>query len=196
MENRVGFLKRETKETSISCELNLDGEGITEVDTGVGFFDHMISSLGKHARLDLRLACEGDIEIDDHHTVEDCAIVIGKCLDIALSSRVGINRFAFAYIPLDEALARAVIDLSGRPFPAINIGLKRESLGDLSCENVPHFFETLATSGRFALHVDVLKGVNDHHRSESAFKAVAIALRQAVSLDGTNILPSTKGVLS
>ena len=195
MSERGVELTRTTKETDIICRLNLDGSGIADVETGIGFFDHMLTTLAKHARFDLRLSCKGDLPIDDHHSVEDCALIIGNCLDDALGERKGIARFASAHVPLDEALCRAVVDLSGRPYPAINLGLERERLGELSCENIPHFFESFAVTGRMALHVDVLKGRNDHHRSEASFKAVAVALRQAVALDGTSDVPSTKGML-
>ena len=195
MTERVAELTRTTKETDIICRLNLDGSGIVDVETGIGFFDHMLASLVKHARFDLRLSCKGDLHIDDHHSVEDCALIIGNCLDNALGERKGIVRFGSAHVPLDEALCRAVVDLSGRPYPAINLGLARERLGELSCENITHFFESFAVTGRMALHVDVLKGSNDHHRSESSFKSVAVALRQAVARDGASDVPSTKGML-
>jgi len=195
MSKRIVELTRTTKETDIICRLNLDGNGIADVETGIGFFDHMLTTLAKHARFDLRLSCKGDLSIDDHHSVEDCALIIGNCLDDALGERQGIARFASTHVPLDEALCRAVVDLSGRPYPAINLGLERERLGELSCENIPHFFESFAVTGRMALHVDVLKGRNDHHRSEASFKAVAVALRQAVAFDGTSDVPSTKGML-
>ena len=195
MSKRVVELTRTTKETDIICRLNLDGSGIADVETGIGFFDHMLTTLAKHARFDLRLSCKGDLSIDDRHSVEDCALIIGNCLDDALGELQGIARFACAHVPLDEALCRAVVDLSGRPYPAINLGLERERLGELSCENIPHFLESFAVAGRIALHVDVLKGRNDHHRSEASFKAVAVALRQAVAFDGTSDVPSTKGML-
>ena len=195
MTQRIAELTRTTKETDIRCRLNLDGTGKVEVDTGIGFFDHMLTALGKHARFDLTLTCKGDLHIDDHHSVEDCALLLGSCLDEALGERKGIVRFASAYAPLDEALCRAVVDLSGRPYPDINMGLTREMLGQLACENIPHFFESFAITGRMSLHVDILKGRNDHHRSEAAFKSVALVLRQAVARDGTSDVPSTKGML-
>ena len=195
MSKRIVELTRTTKETDIICRLNLDGNGIADVETGRGFFDHMLTTLAKHSRFDLRLSCKGDLSIDDHHSVEDCALIIGNCLDDALGERQGIARFSCAHVPLDEALCRAVVVLSGRPYPAIKLGLERECLGELSCENIPPFFESFAVTGRMALHVDVLKGRNDHHRSEASFKAVAVALRQAVAFDGTSDVPSTKGML-
>ena len=155
----------------------------------------MLGALARHARLDLELSCTGDLAVDDHHTAEDCALALGQALDQALGERRGIARFGSAFAPLDEALARAVIDLSGRPCAVVELGLTREALGQLACENVPHFFTSLATAGRMALHLDVVRGINDHHRAEAAFKAVALALRQAVRVEGPDQVPSTKGVL-
>jgi imidazoleglycerol-phosphate dehydratase len=192
---RRAAVSRKTLETAIEVELSLDGAGRAEVATGIGFFDHMLGALARHARFDLTLRCQGDLEIDDHHTVEDCALAIGQALDQALGERRGIARFGSAYAPLDEALARAVVDLSGRPCAVVELGLARETLGTLACENLAHFFLSLATAGRMALHVDLLRGTNDHHRAEAAFKATALALRQAVRLDGSDQVPSTKGVL-
>jgi len=175
--------------------LTLNGEGRAEVESGIGFLDHMLTSLAKHARFDLALSCDGDLAVDDHHTVEDCALALGQALDKALGERRGVARFGSAHAPLDEALARAVVDLSGRPCAVIELGLVREMLGELACENIPHFFASLATTGRLALHLDVLRGANDHHRAEAAFKALALALRQAVRVEGPDEVPSTKGVL-
>ncbi|MEM9800333.1 MAG: imidazoleglycerol-phosphate dehydratase HisB [Planctomycetota bacterium] len=192
---RVLETRRQTKETSIELRLDLDGTGEAKVSTGIGFLDHMIASLAKHARFDLALTCAGDTEIDDHHTAEDCALVLGGALDELLGERRGIARFASAYAPLDEALARAVVDLSGRPWPEVHLGLRRERLGSLATENVTHFFNSLAIAGRMALHVDLLRGENDHHRAEAAFKATALALREAVARTGEQGVPSTKGAL-
>ena len=192
---RRAEVSRRTCETTVTVALDLDGEGRAEIKSGIGFLDHMLTSLAKHARFDLRLTCQGDLEIDDHHTVEDCALALGQALDRTLGERRGIARFGSAYAPLDEALARAVVDLSGRPCAVIELGLAREMLGELACENLTHFFASLATAGRLALHLDVLRGANDHHRAEAAFKATALALRQAVRADGTDQVPSTKGVL-
>jgi imidazoleglycerol-phosphate dehydratase len=195
MSNRSASVTRKTLETEIRLELSLDGQGRAEVATGIGFLDHMLTSLARHARFDLKLSCAGDLQVDDHHTAEDCALALGQALDQALGERRGIARFGSAYAPLDEALARAVVDLSGRPCAVIELGLTREALGQVACENIPHVFGSLATTGRMALHVDVLRGANDHHRAEAAFKALALALRQAVRLDGQDQVPSTKGVL-
>lgn len=188
-------IERKTLETSVHVELTLDGQGRAEVATGVGFLDHLLGALAKHARFDLVLRCEGDLHIDDHHTAEDCAIALGQALDASLGERRGVVRFGSAFAPLDEALSRAVVDLSGRPHASIDLGLRRERLGTLSCEMIPHVLASLATASRSCFHVDVLKGENDHHRAESAFKALALALRQAVARDGTESIPSTKGVL-
>jgi imidazoleglycerol-phosphate dehydratase len=195
MGERRAAVSRKTLETAVEVELILDGTGRAEVATGIGFFDHMLGALAKHARFDLTLKCRGDLEVDDHHTVEDCGLALGQSLDQALGERRGIARFGSAYAPLDEALARAVVDLSGRPYAVVDLGLARAALGTLSCENVGHFFASLATAGRMALHVDVLRGANDHHRAEAAFKAAALALRQSVRPDGPDQVPSTKGVL-
>ena len=186
---------RTTSETEIALRLNLDGVGKADIQTGIGFLDHMLICLTKHARFDLHLRCKGDLEIDDHHTAEDCALALGQALDQALGDRVGIARFAHAYAPLDEALARAVVDFSGRPSATVDLGLKRERIGKLACENIGHVFISLAMASRTTLHVDVIRGENDHHRAEAAFKAMALALRQAIMRDGSDQIPSTKGVL-
>ncbi len=194
MNPRSHSLERKTRETRIALTLNLDGAGNANIQTNIGFLDHLLTTLTVHARFDLQLTCEGDLHIDDHHTAEDCALAIGTAIDKALGDRKGIRRFGHAYAPLDEALARSVLDLSGRPFAAIDLGLRRESLGTLACENISHVLRSLAMASRSTLHVELLKGENDHHRAESAFKATALALRQAVARDGSTI-PSTKGVL-
>jgi len=193
--NRTAKVERATSETRIQCALDLDGSGTSKLDTGIGFLDHMLGSLAKHARFDLELSCEGDLEIDDHHTAEDCALALGEAFDRALGERSGIARFGYAYAPLDEALARAVVDLSSRPFSDIRIGFTRERLGTIATENLTHVFQSFATAARITLHVDVSKGENDHHRSEAAFKAMALALRMACARDDSAAVPSTKGVL-
>ncbi len=191
---RRAAITRETKETKVSLQLALDGSGEADVATGIGFFDHMLCALAKHARFDLVVRCTGDLETGTHHTTEDVAIVLGQALDEALGDRAGIQRFGWAYAPLDEALVRAVVDLSGRPWPEVTLGLRRERIGTLPCEDIVHVLQSFAIAARMTLHVDVIRGDNDHHRSEAAFKACAIALRAAVSSDGSGI-PSTKGVL-
>ena len=192
--SRTANVERKTKETDISLILNLDGAGESVVTTGIGFLDHMLTALSKHGRIDLTLSCKGDLHVDDHHSVEDCGIVLGQAFKAALGDLRGIARYGYAYAPLDESLSRAVVDISGRPFADINLNLQRENIGNLSCEMLPHFLSSFATSAAITLHVDVLKGKNDHHRAESAFKALALALRAAIKREGTDI-PSTKGVL-
>lgn len=191
---RTASLSRATRETKISVSLTLDGTGTTNINTGVGFLDHMLTALAYHARFDLSLQCEGDLEIDDHHTAEDCALALGTAFDAALGERIGIARFGHAYAPLDESLSRAVVDLVTRPVAVLNLGLTRERIGQLSCENIPHVLRSLATAGRFTMHIDVLRGENDHHRAESAFKALALALRRGVVRIDDHVT-STKGVL-
>ena len=193
--SRIASVARKTKETDIALELNLDGTGKVSVSTGLGFLDHMLTALAHHARLDLTLTCRGDLHIDDHHTAEDVAIALGKAIDQALGDRAGIVRFGYAYAPLDEALARAVVDLSGRPSPSIHLRLRRGKIGEVASENLTHVLESLAVHLRASVHVDVLRGDNEHHKAEAAFKALALALRQALARDGTREIRSTKGVL-
>lgn len=197
MKTRAATIRRETRETTIDLSLALDGAGVCAIETGLGFLDHMLAALATHARLDLELRCRGDLDVDDHHTVEDCALALGRAIDQALGDRRGITRFAAAFAPLDEALARVVIDCSGRPHATVNLGLQREMLGQVACENIRHFFVSLATTARLTLHVDLLRGDNDHHRAEAAFKALALALREAIAIHpGAETIPSTKGTLS
>ncbi|MEQ9094724.1 MAG: imidazoleglycerol-phosphate dehydratase HisB [Phycisphaerales bacterium] len=196
MTDRRARIERTTRETKIEALIDLDGVGNGAINTGIGFLDHMLSAVALHGRVDLDLTCEGDLDVDDHHTVEDVAIVVGQLVDQALGDRTGIVRFAHAYAPLDEALARVVVDLSGRPSATIALGLKREMLGGVACENLTHWFVSFATAARCALHVDVLRGENDHHRAEAAFKAFTLALRGAIAMDPRPAgVPSTKGVL-
>jgi imidazoleglycerol-phosphate dehydratase len=195
MKKRNARLERKTRETAVSCSIDLDGEGRCRAQTGIGFLDHMIETLARHAGFDLEIVCEGDLHLDDHHSAEDTAILLGQALDASLGDRVGIERFGDATVPLDEALARAALDLSGRPWPQVELGLRRDTLGGIAAENLEHFLNSFAISGRLALHVDVLRGRNDHHRAEAAFKAVARALRAAVRRTGSTSVPSTKGVL-
>ena len=191
---RAASIKRTTRETDISVEINLDGTGRSAISTGIGFFDHMLASLALHARLDLTIECKGDLEVDDHHTVEDVGLALGEAVLSALGDRAGIRRFASTCAPLDESLSRCVIDISGRPGAWIDLRFERERLGELSCENIPHFFQSFASAARITLHLDLIRGENDHHKAESAFKAFALALRESVARDADGI-PSTKGVL-
>jgi imidazoleglycerol phosphate dehydratase HisB len=192
---RTATLDRTTNETMVNGRIDLDGDGVSVVDTGLGFLDHMIVTLAKHAGLNLELNAVGDTVVDDHHTMEDCAIVLGRGMAQALGDRAGIRRFGYAYAALDESLVRTVVDLSGRPWPEVRLGLVRDSIGDVSTENIVHFFRTLAIEGRMALHVDLIRGDNDHHRAEAAFKATALALRSAMEITGVET-PSTKGTLT
>lgn len=195
MSVRTGTVERATSETRITATVSLDGSGAAEIRTGVGFLDHLLTALAKHAGFDLTLTCEGDLHVDDHHTAEDCALALGAAIDASLGERRGFARFGSAYAPLDEALARAVVDLSGRPYAVVDLGLRREKIGDLAAENVGHVIRSLAVAARASVHVDVLRGENDHHRAEAAFKALALALRAAVARTGTTDVPSTKGAI-
>jgi imidazoleglycerol-phosphate dehydratase len=192
-------LRRQTRETAITLALDLDTAGRREIATGIGFLDHLLDTLACHAGWSLVLDCDGDLAVDDHHTAEDCAIVLGQALDACLGDRASLVRFGHAHAPLDEALARAVVDLATRPCAVVDLGLRRERLGTLSCENIPHVLTTLASSARMTLHVDVLRGENDHHRAEAAIKALALALRAATAPAVLAATPSagnsTKGVL-
>ncbi|KAL7687489.1 putative ribosomal protein S5 domain 2-type [Plasmopara halstedii] len=188
--NREASVSRNTKETSISIKLALDGTGKSKISSGIGFLDHMLTALAKHSRFDLQLDCKGDIWIDDHHTTEDCALLLGEAFDVALGGRAQIARFGSACVPLDEALARAIVDISSRAHSEINLHLVRPKIGKLSCEMITHFFESFASAARITLHIDVLRGQNDHHRAEASFKALAVALRNAVKYDNTAGIPN------
>eukprot|EP00638_Chattonella_subsalsa_P015420 CAMPEP_0117849442 /NCGR_PEP_ID=MMETSP0949-20121206/21101_1 /TAXON_ID=44440 /ORGANISM="Chattonella subsalsa, Strain CCMP2191" /LENGTH=469 /DNA_ID=CAMNT_0005696659 /DNA_START=38 /DNA_END=1447 /DNA_ORIENTATION=+ len=195
-EGRTATSERNTKETQIKCSINLDGTGKADVDTGLGFLDHMLTALSKFSRFDIDLHCKGDLHIDDHHTAEDCALTLGEAFDKALGARMGIARCGYALFPLDEALSRAVVDISSRPHSEIDLKFTREMVGTISTEMLTHVFESFAQTARICVHVENLKGFNNHHISESAFKALGVALRNAVALDSTAGVPSTKGVLS
>lgn len=199
---RTARVSRETGETKVEVRLDLDGlatgppdDAAINVKTGIGFFDHMLHALAFHAGWGLDLVCDGDPDVDDHHSVEDTGLALGQAVAHALGDRGGIARFGHCYAPLDEALARAVVDISGRPFYAGELKLQRERVGALSCEMVPHFFHSFAQAAALTLHVDVIRGTNDHHRIEACFKAVALALRAALAVAGDERVPSTKGVL-
>lgn len=195
---RIGIVEQDTNETKIKVRIDLDGKGDkVQISTGIGFLDHMFHTLAKHGQFDLRIECKGDLHVDDHHSAEDCAITLGKAFDIALGERKGINRYGSAYAPLDESLSMAVVDISSRPYAAVELNLKREKIGDLSCEMIPHVIASFATSARITMHVRNIYGANDHHKTESAFKALALALREAVKIDQgrEGVVPSTKGIL-
>ena len=191
--SRLASLSRTTRETRIEIALDLDGSGRARISTGLGFLDHLLEALTVHASLDLELACEGDLQVDDHHTVEDCALVLGAALAEALRAGGAIRRFGSACAPLDEALVRAVVDVSGRPFARVDLDFRRPTIGEVATENLRHFLASLATAAGWTVHVDQLAGDNDHHKAEAAFKALALALRQAVALADGGATPSTKG---
>jgi imidazoleglycerol-phosphate dehydratase len=191
---RTAHVSRTTNETRIEVSLDLDGTGGGEVSTGVPFFDHMLDQLGRHGRLDLDVRADGDLEIDAHHTVEDTGIAIGQALSQAWGDRTGVDRFGDATVPIDEALTRVAVDLSGRPYLVYQVDAPVEIVGTFETTLVKHFFEALVANARITLHVDNLRGDNTHHVYESVFKAVAVALRRAVAVTGTTV-PSTKGVL-
>jgi imidazoleglycerol-phosphate dehydratase len=193
---RKATARRQTNETEVEVTLNLDGRGECQVDTGLGFLDHMLAQLATHALFDLKLRARGDLHVDEHHTVEDVAITLGQALDQALGTRQGIVRVGHAYVPMDEALARVAVDLSGRPYAVVEAGLIGARLGALDSDLIVHWLETLAIHGRLALHAEVLHGRNDHHKAEALFKALGRALDTATRLDPRREgVPSTKGVL-
>ena len=197
MAERTAEIKRKTKETDITLSLSLDGSGQFDVSTGIGMLDHMLEQLAKHGRFDLRIKATGDIDRDTHHLTEDIGIVLGQAFDKALGDRRGITRFGDATIPLDETLALVAIDLSGRPHADVALEFDRDLIGELPTENLWHLLESFAKEGRLTLHVRLLSGSNDHHRAEAVFKALARALRAAVSMDpaAAGDVPSTKDVL-
>lgn len=190
---RKGTKQRSTKETKITVSLNLDGTGKNAINTGVGFFDHMLELFACHGKFDLEVKCEGDIKVDAHHSVEDIGIVMGKLFYDLLGDKKGIERYATVYVPMDESLARSVVDISGRPFLSYNAALKGK-IGEFDAELVEEFFRAFCTYGLITAHIDVIRGNNLHHMAEAAFKSFARALRAAVAVTGTEI-PSSKGTL-
>lgn len=194
---RKAQINRNTAETQISVEINLDGTGVYDNQTGVGFFDHMLDQLARHALIDMTVRAKGDLHIDDHHTVEDTGIALGQALAEALGNKRGIRRYGACLLPMDDALVRAALDLSARPFLAWNVEMPTAKIGAFDTELVREFFQAFATHGGITLHVDGLHGVNSHHIAEAAFKAVARALRDAVEPDPRKLddIPSTKGAL-
>ncbi len=194
---RRAVVRRQTRETDVSVELTLEGSGRYQVSTGVGMLDHMLEQLARHGLFDITVEASGDIERDPHHLVEDVGLVLGRALNEALGERRGITRFGHAIVPLDEALALVAVDLGGRGHAGIQFNFEREMLGQLPTENVCHFLSAFANEGRLNLHVRELAGENDHHRVEAAFKALALSLRQAVTIDvrAAGEIPSTKEAL-
>ncbi len=184
---------RKTKETDIQLELNLDGTGIVDINTGIGFFDHMLTSFARHAEFDLKISADGDLYVDEHHLVEDTGIVLGKVLAEALGNMSGIARFGEARIPMDEALAEVALDIGGRSYLVLIAEFSSPQVGQFSTQLVKHFFETLASNAKITIHANVY-GDNDHHKIEALFKAFAYAMKRAVKIEGKEI-KSTKGVL-
>ncbi|HUH08817.1 MAG TPA: imidazoleglycerol-phosphate dehydratase HisB [Egibacteraceae bacterium] len=191
---RIGEVARKTKETSVDVRIDLDGVGATEIATGVPFFDHMLDQLGRHGRMDLRARTDGDLEVDAHHTVEDTGIALGQALAEALGDKNGIERFGDATVPIDEALVRVAVDLSGRPYLVYDADTPIELVGTYETTLTKHFFESLVANAKITLHVQKLAGEGGHHIQEAVFKAVAVALRRAVAITGSGV-PSTKGTL-
>ncbi|NDW46833.1 imidazoleglycerol-phosphate dehydratase HisB [Ruegeria sp. PrR005] len=194
---RRASISRQTAETEISVEINLDGTGAYDNQTGVGFFDHMLDQLARHSLIDMTIRAKGDYHIDDHHTVEDTGIALGQALSAALGDKRGIRRYGECHLPMDDAQVRCALDLSGRPFLVWNVDLPTAKIGTFDTELVREFFQALSTHGGITLHVDQLHGLNSHHIAEAAFKAVARALRQAAEADPRkgDAIPSTKGTL-
>ena len=193
---RTSEVSRKTSETDISVRLNLDGEGASRVSTGIHFFDHMLILMAKHGLFDLEVRCKGDLEVDGHHTVEDVGIALGQAFDRALGAKEGITRYGTAYVPMDEALGRAVVDYSGRPFLVCKVSFPAEKVGELNTELVEEFFRALAVHGRMNLHVEILYGKNSHHMAEAMFKSAGRALSLAAARNpAVKGVPSTKGVL-
>ncbi|MGE3247597.1 MAG: imidazoleglycerol-phosphate dehydratase HisB [Beijerinckiaceae bacterium] len=194
---RQAFIERTTNETSIQASVDLDGAGVCDIATGVGFFDHMLEQLGRHSLIDLKIKAKGDLHIDQHHTVEDTGIALGHAIRKALGERRGIVRYGHAYLPMDETMSRAAIDVSGRPFLVFKVDFHGSKIGGFDTQLVREFFQAFAMNAGITLHIETLYGLNDHHIAESCFKAVARALRTAVAIDPrqAGIVPSTKGVL-
>ena len=197
MTERKATIQRDTKETSIELSLNLDGVGSADISSGIGFYDHMLGHIALHGQFDLRVKGSGDLHIDAHHTIEDIAICLGRAIDEALNSRAGIQRMGTAHVPMDEALARVVVDLSGRPYAVINADFSTPVMGKMPTDLVAHALETIAAHAKMNLHAEVLYGRNDHHKAEALFKAFGRALATAISIDpGRQGIPSTKGTLT
>jgi len=195
--SRSASVSRDTHETKIACSLNIDGQGAGDVNSGVPFLDHMLDQIVRHGLLDIKLSCDGDTHIDDHHSVEDIGIVLGQAFDKALGDRKGIQRYGHAYVPLDEALSRVVIDFSGRPGLHFNAEFSTAKVGTFDVELVSEFFTGFANHARATMHMDVIRGANAHHQIETLFKAFGRSLRMACTIDDRagDTLPSTKGAL-
>ena len=193
---RTGTITRKTSETAIAVEVDLDGTGAYEVSTGIGFLDHMIEQFSRHSLIDVKLKVAGDLHVDQHHTTEDSAIALGQAIAQALGDKAGIGRYGTAYSPMDEALARVSLDISGRPWLVWKAGFSQPRLGEMDTELFEHWFQSMAQAVGITLHIELLYGENNHHIAESMYKALARALRQAVEIDPRkgDAIPSTKGV--
>jgi imidazoleglycerol-phosphate dehydratase len=194
MKPRTSKVDRKTTETDISLKLNLDGTGQYQIDTGIGFFDHMLTHLAKHGKMDMTLKAKGDLHVDAHHTVEDVAICLGQALCEALGDKKGIGRFGDSVVPMEDAKAQATIDLSGRPYLIYRAKYNTQKIGDFDVECIEEFLRAFSTSGKFNLHIDVPYGINSHHIAEAIFKAIGQSMAAAVKIVGGDI-PSTKGIL-
>jgi len=194
---REGAITRQTKETSIEARLDLDGSGVSDILTGVGFFDHMLDQLARHSLIDMKIRAAGDRHVDDHHTVEDVGIALGQAFAKALGDKKGLTRFADCLLPMDETLTRVAVDVSGRPFLVFRTEFPTESIGTFDSQLVREFFQAFAGNAGLTLHIETLYGANSHHIAESCFKGVARALKTAVAIDPrqTERVPSTKGAL-
>lgn len=195
---RKAEIIRETNETQISCILNLDGKGISDIDTGIGFLDHMLDQLARHGKMDIKLRCKGDLQIDGHHTTEDVAIALGQAFATAIGDKMGIYRYGECHLPMDETLTRVALDISGRPFLVYKVDYNRDKVGDMDTELFQEWFQAFAMNAKITLHIETLYGINNHHIAESGFKALARALRHAVAMDPERLgeLPSTKGMIA
>lgn len=191
---RTAEKRRTTKESDIFVQINLDGNNSTEISTGIGFFDHMLELFAFHAGISLKLQAKGDLQVCDHHTVEDCGIVLGECIKEALDDKKGIHRYGSFLLPMDEALVQIALDISNRPYLVYDAEIKREMIGSFSCEMVSEFLRALVNQAGITLHVNVLYGENDHHKIEAIFKGLGRAFKQAICIT-SNELPSTKGML-
>lgn len=194
---RVATISRETKETKITLELNIDGTGVCDISTGVGMFDHMLEQVAKHGRFDLKVQAQGDLYIDEHHTVEDVGMVLGQAFSTALGESKGIVRMGHAIVPMDESLAMVAVDFSGRGYAKVEASFDKEYINEFPTDLIKHILESFAIEGRLNLHAKLLAGENDHHKMEALFKALARALDYATRIDEriTGSIPSTKGVL-
>ncbi len=195
---RTATIERTTSETAIAATINLDGTGAHAIQTGIGFLDHMLTQVARHGLIDIDLKAQGDLHIDDHHTTEDCGIVLGQALRQALGDKAGITRYAHAYLPMDEALTRVALDVSGRPFLVWRVDFAPDKIGQMDTELFQEFFQAFAQNAGITLHVETLYGTNAHHIAESCFKGLARALRDAIAIDPRqdNRIPSTKGSLA